>query len=241
MKPIILSSNNILAFSFLILSKLNEVKSGPIFNSCLYNSFKTNNPYNSLLHYNFTNDIVVRCVNPILPDVNKHQRLAGNTLSKNSTFLCNKIDQDIFCYNTDGMTCAGIVGHSTITGNIILGNCTGKENLNGVANYLANINVKDGNTYVSCTNNKFCSNLECWWDEVWTCHNPDYAHISDYTNQNCFVQLITNSSSINSTTTASSSTNILIGCLVGVIGGVICVAILYFWRRHKFIYKNFTV
>ncbi|CAG8514729.1 17147_t:CDS:2 [Dentiscutata heterogama] len=257
----------ILLFSFLCFSRLIEVKSGKIFNSCLYDSFITNNPYNSLLNYNFSDDIVIR---GDLANVDISQICCTNfkclywpwqwdnctsfndtLVSNNSTFLCNKIGQNYFCYNGDGLTCAGIVGNFAITSNITLGNCTGKENLDGVANYLANISVNDGNTHVTCTNHNFCSDLECWWDnEVWTCHNPDYAHISDYTNQNCFLQLIISSSTINSTTptflpTFSSSANIIlviVGCLIGIIGIAICVTIIYFWRKQhrKDKYKNFS-
>ncbi|CAG8640479.1 3158_t:CDS:10 [Cetraspora pellucida] len=136
---LILTSRKLLTFSFFIILKTIQVKSGPVFNTCLSYSFATNNPYNSLLNYDFTNDIVIK---------------DSTLVSNNSTFLCNKIaSEDIFCYNGDGKTCAGIVGNYKPTSNITLGNCTGKKNLDGVANYLATINLKDGNTgFVSTLN-----------------------------------------------------------------------------------------
>ncbi|CAG8575510.1 10775_t:CDS:2, partial [Dentiscutata erythropus] len=113
-----------------------------------------------------------------------------------------------------------IVGNNNIISNITLGNCTGKESFDDVANYLANISVKDGNTHTWIVG---------WDNEGWICHNPNFLHNSDYTNQNCFMQLITSSPTINSTTnsttpstisssspTSSSSTKIsvIIGCLI---------------------------
>ncbi|CAG8664915.1 18459_t:CDS:2 [Gigaspora margarita] len=215
-----------MTFILLAFTKLIKVKSGLIFDSCLSSSYLTNNPYNSLLNYNFDNDTIIKgdIVNVDLTKLccNNSQcsqwpktwyncsQVNDSPITSNTTFYCNKFAQnDIFCFDINGLTCAGIVGDNKITRNITIGNCTGSEGFDGVANYLAAINIKDGNTRISCTNTRFCSDLTCWWDnEGWTCHNPDYSY------QTFFA---------------------IGGYVLGVVGiiSLSLAIIFYFWRKHS--------
>jgi len=52
----------------------------------------------------------------------------------------------VFCHNGGGGTCAGIVGDTPITTNNVVGNCTGGENINEIANYLATSGITTDNS-----------------------------------------------------------------------------------------------